>query len=253
MNEQALEIFWKKEEERSFVGWDFSSIHHRTEEEALPWDYKEIVKSHLKSDLQLLDMGTGGGEFLLGLAHPYHLTSVTEAYLPNYELCQQKLGTLGINVQLVEDDHHLSFEDNSFDIIINRHEAYDFQEIHRLLKPGGIFITQQVGRWNNYEFSKMLLQDFTREPIGTNDFSRELEEAEQLGFEIRHKAECFPYLRFFDVGALVYFAKIIEWEFPEFSVKRCMDQLVECHALVEKNGYVESTEHRYLIVAEKKN
>lgn len=252
MTLQALKLFWKSEEERTFTGWDFSSIHHRSGEEELPWAYREMVLEHLKSDQKLLDMGTGGGEFLLELKHPYHMTAVTEAYLPNFELCQKKLGALGIDVQFVKDDQVLPFENNQFDIIINRHEAYDFKEVHRILKPGGKFITQQVGRLNNYEFSKVLLQDFDREPIGTNDFSSELIQAKELGFEIVNQAETFPFLRFYDVGALVYFAKIIEWEFPNFTVERCMDELLKCHEAVENKGYVESTEHRYMIVAVKK-
>ncbi|MNJ78400.1 hypothetical protein D3C77_761450 [compost metagenome] len=33
--------------------------------------------------------------------------------------------------------------------MINRHEAYSVQELNRILKPGGLFITQQVGGQNN--------------------------------------------------------------------------------------------------------
>lgn len=60
------------------------------EEESLPWNYKDIVKSYLKPEYKLLDMGTGGGEFLLSLNHPYENTLVTEAWIPNVKLCQEK-------------------------------------------------------------------------------------------------------------------------------------------------------------------
>lgn len=251
MNANELKAFWVEEEKRTFKGWDFSSIDDRSVEEPLPWSYREIVLSHLTPQCHLLDMGTGGGEFLLSLGHLHEKTAVTEAYLPNYQLCVETLQPLGIEVKLVEEDSNLPFSNEQFDLVINRHESYDLKEIYRILKPGGMFITQQVGRFNNYEFSKTLLQDFEREPIGKNDFKTEVNEAKNLGFNCIRSEEYFPYLRFYDVGALVYFAKIIEWEFPQFSVESCENALLKCHESIEKQGFVESTEHRYLIVARK--
>ncbi|WP_425447216.1 hypothetical protein [Dethiothermospora halolimnae] len=56
---------------------------------------------------------------------------------------------------------------------------------------------------------------------------------------------------FYDIGALVFFVKIIEWEFPGFSVDRCFDRLVELQQRIEKDGYVETTEHRYYMILKK--
>lgn len=78
MNKDKLKELWKKEEENSFKGWDFSHLKNRWIDEKLPWDYREILDKYLKPDYKLLDMGTGGGEFLLTLNHPYNNTSVTE-------------------------------------------------------------------------------------------------------------------------------------------------------------------------------
>ena len=36
--------------------------------------------------MRLLDMDTGGGEFLLSLGHPFERTAATEGYPPNVEL-----------------------------------------------------------------------------------------------------------------------------------------------------------------------
>ncbi len=47
-----------------------------------------------------------------------------------------------------------------------------------------------------------------------------------------------PYA-FFDVGALVWFAKIIEWEFPGFCVDGCLDRLAAAQALLESGGSIE--------------
>ncbi|MDZ5017152.1 SAM-dependent methyltransferase, partial [Clostridium perfringens] len=76
MNYDKLKEQWKIDEEKSFKGWDFSYLDKRWEEEKLPWDYEEILKGYLKPHYNLLDMGTGGGEFLLSLKHPYRNTSI---------------------------------------------------------------------------------------------------------------------------------------------------------------------------------
>lgn len=90
-------------------------------------------------------MGTGSGEFLLTMNHPYNLTSVTEAYTPNIKLCRETLLPLGITVAQTFNDNKLPFDNDVFDIIINRHSSFDLYEVNRVLKSGGYFITQQVG------------------------------------------------------------------------------------------------------------
>ncbi len=251
MKREVLQKIWKKEEDYVFSGWNFSHLNGRTEEETLPWHYRAIVENHLKSTDLLLDMGTGGGEFLRTLSHPHHLTTVTESYLPNVKLCEETLEPFGITVKHVEDDSNLPLDDNAFDIIINRHESFDLSEVYRLLKSGGLFITQQVGMLNNFEFSKVLLDETDKMPKFEHDLESEIKEAQALGFKIVQSDEYFPYLRFFDIGALVYFAKIIEWEFEGFSVDRCLDRLMEMHKQIESEGYIESKEHRYLLVLQK--
>lgn len=63
--------------------------------------------------------------------------------------------------------------------------------------------------------------------------------------------EMHPKLKFYDVGAVVYFAKIIEWEFPDFSVEKCFNELCKLQQELEENGFISSTEHRFIIVAKK--
>lgn len=60
-----------------------------------------------------------------------------------------------------------------------------------------------------------------------------------------------PSIRFLDVGAFVYFAKIIEWEFPGFSVDNAFDTLCQFQSEIEKSGFVQGTEHRFIIAAQK--
>lgn len=99
MNKTTLLKQWLQEEKQAQIhGWDFSHIRNRYEEENdLPWDYFALIKSYLTADQKVLDIDTGGGEFLLSLQHPYQNLSATEAYAPNIQVCKERLLPLGIN------------------------------------------------------------------------------------------------------------------------------------------------------------
>lgn len=71
------------------------------------------------------------------------------------------------------------------------------------------------------------------------------------GFEILDAQECFRQIKFFDVGALVWFARIIEWEFPKFSVDTCLNRLLNAQQILEQNGCIEGKIHRFILVAQK--
>ncbi|WAG61010.1 class I SAM-dependent methyltransferase [Clostridium estertheticum] len=120
MEYMKLKEYWLSEEKKIFEGWDFSYIAERKSEEPLPWNYDKMVHQYLSANSILLDMGTGGGEHLLTLKHPYNNTFATEAYQPNFELCKKTLMPLGIGVRQVFNDNYLPFENDIFDVIINR-------------------------------------------------------------------------------------------------------------------------------------
>ena len=250
MNYAELLQEWEIEENFAFQGWDFSHIDGRWDCPSLPWDYKTIVKSYLKDDHILLDMGTGGGEILLTINHPYKNTYATEAYAPNFELCKRVLSPLGITVAQTYPDDKLPFEKDSFDFIINRHESFDLEEVTRVLKPGGYFFTQQVGNQNDLEFFQMLNDGFIPRYSNhtTDNYTNTLT---RLGYQIIVRDEVTFPVKFFDVGALVYYAKIIVWNFPDFSVKKCFDRLCECRREIETNGFLQGTGHRFLLGARK--
>jgi len=69
--------------------------------------------------------------------------------------------------------------------------------------------------------------------------------------EIIDADEAYRPITFSDIGAFVWFAHIIEWEFPGFSVDKCFDNLLKMQEIVDEKGRVEGTIHRFLIVAKK--
>ena len=253
MTNEELRALWKSEEDCAFIkGWDFSHIRGRYEEEdSLPWDYEAIIRGALKNEMKLLDYDTGGGEFLLSLSHPYENTAATEGYPPNVKLCKERLLPLGIDLRECKDAAHIPFADESFDIIINRHGDFDPTEIKRLLKPGGLFITQQVGSDNDRELVEAVLPG-TPKPFEHENLREQRVRFENAGFEILQTDEAFAPICFYDVGAFVWFARIIEWEFPGFSVDSCFDRLLQMQKTIERDGRIVGTTHRYLIAARKK-
>ena len=74
---------------------------------------------------------------------------------------------------------------------------------------------------------------------------------EKAGFRILRAEETYRPILFYDVGAFVWFARIIEWEFPGFSVERCFDRPLKIQENLEQDGKIQGTIHRYLLIAGK--
>lgn len=257
MNDRSAKLYeeWKKEEEIAHIkGWDFSHIHGKyKEEDELPWDLRETIKKHLNDEMRLLDMETGGGEFLLSLDHPANKTSVIEGYEPNVKYCQEVLLPLGIDFREADGADVLPFEDGSFDVITNRHGDYNVSELQRLLDQGGLFITQQVGAENDKELIELLQPEINDLPYPKQYLKIREQELIDKGFEILESGEVFQPIRFYDVGALVWFARILEWEFPGFSVETHLQNLYKAQEILEAKGVIEGRIHRFYLVARKKS
>ena len=243
---------WKGEEAVAQIhGWDFSHIEGRyREEDRLPWDYRTVIRQYLQPEWRLLDIDTGGGEFLMSLGHPYENTAATENYPPNVRLCRERLLPLGVDFRPADGRGILPFESESFHMVIDRHGDFCPEEIYRVLKPGGVFVTQQVGAENDRELVQLLCGE-TELPFPEQYLDVTQKKFEAAGFQILRGEESFGAIRFFDVGALVWFARIIQWEFPNFSVDTHLEGLLKAQKIMEETGSVEGQIHRFLMVAQK--
>ncbi len=252
MNIEQLKEIWKQEEAVAHIhGWDFSHIQGRYEESALPWDFRAVIQKYRKDAMKLLDMETGGGEFLLSLRHPAGNTAAIEGYPPNVALCKNLLLPLGIDFKQAVGGDRLPFSDDSFDIVTNRHGDYNVSELRRVLKKNGLFLTQQVGAENDRELVRLLLPHISDSPYPKHCLDVKKAELLERGFEVLESGEARQPIRFFDIGALVWFARIIEWEFPGFSVESCFDRLCKAQEILDKNGVVEGSVHRFYLAARK--
>ena len=158
----------------------------------------------------------------------------------------KQLAPLGITVRKTEEDNPLPFADNSFDLVLNRHDSYDVNEVRRVLKPGGYFITQQVGGSNDLRLRALLGNNKTEIP----DFNleNELPRFKNAGFTVNFCDQAYVTDRYFDVGAFVWYAKVLPWEFGNFTVESCLPQLNQLDALCEKQGYIPSVQHRFILI-----
>jgi len=237
--------------ERGFTGWDFGYLTKtsRMQEFPLPWNYYNAVLPYVRETDSLLDMGTGGGELLSTLAPFPKIAYATEAYEPNVPVAKRRLEPYGVEVVRVGLDDLLPFEDNSFQTIINRHESYLPSELLRILKPGGRFITQQVGGFNDREFNEIL----GAPPSEYFDWNleRAVSGLSGAGLAVDYSDEIVTAARFYDLGAVLYYLKAIEWQVKDFTVDRYRGELEEIYRRIEADGYFEATCHRFIVSASK--
>ena len=236
--------------DQPFSGWDFSWVTDtgRMSSGVLPWNYASVVLPYLWGAQAMADLGTGGDEFLSCLRPLPPQTFATEGYAPNVSVARARLEPLGVRVYEIDETDTLPFADTSLDLIINRHESYRPEEVFRALRPGGCFITQQVGGANEKQVSDWLGAPFE---VGWADWSLDVAARglDSAGFTILKRREAVAPTRFYDIGALVYYLKAIPWQIPDFSVARYHDALLRLHARIQADGYLESQSARFLLVA----
>jgi SAM-dependent methyltransferase len=233
-----------------FCGWDFQWLEGRMLQEEPPWDYCSLVRSRLPTTHALLDMGTGGGELLASLAPLPPNTHATETYPPNQLIAQRRLTPLGIAVHAIEEYSPLPFSDAQFDLVINRHDSYQPEEVCRILKPGGTFITQQVSGLNNLELNQALEEECSL-PFTSWGLVTAITGLNQTGLKITRAETAALTTTFMDIGAVVYYLKAIPWQVKGFSPESHAAPLVRLHNIIEQQGHLSTTAHRMLIIAYK--
>ena len=199
----------------------------------------------------VLDMDTGGGEKLLGLRDHWPAKVVaTEGYPPNVELATERLAPHGATVvrAAVSDTESMPFAAGDFDLVLNRHAAFNPGEVGRVLSPGGVFLTQQVhGMW-----AWDLLEAFGAKPQWPDATPEKyVPLLEAAGLTVVTLEEWEGRLVFSDVGAIVYYLKATPWEVPGFSVKTHLRYLLALQERVEAGGELAFYAAKYLIEATK--
>lgn len=135
-------------------GWDFS--HLQVEVEGAKWGFNEKVKEIGQESDSLLDLGTGGGENVIGLAPEFSSLVGIDTSQSMIRKAKSNLKTSGIlNTSFHEmSNHELTFPDQFFHIVTSRHAPFKASEVNRVLCQGGTFITQQVSEEDKLNLKK---------------------------------------------------------------------------------------------------
>lgn len=142
MNELKYKHVYDRVGERN--GWDFSKVKCTAEGEA--WEfYREVARSCKKSDV-LLDIGTGGGEKLLSMAHVALLLVGIDRSADMLKAARDNLiSSKASNVRVLQmNADQLQFPDKFFNVVSCRHAPFHARETARVLADDGLFLTQQV-------------------------------------------------------------------------------------------------------------
>ena len=244
----------------AFEGWNFSAFEARVQVDPDPWDYTARVEALASDARSMADLGTGGGEFLVGLKTRPPLTVATEGWIPNVAVADRNLRPLGVHVIAVEGapdnaaqrfldlEGRLPFCSDSLDLVVDRHEAFRATEVARVLGSGGHFLTQQVGSRNEAELNDAL---GGIPPCLSPTLDEYVEQIERAGLRVVDAQEAFPTKRYLDVGAVVMFLSMIPWQYEGFDASSHRDDLRAIHEVIEREGAFEVHIHRFLLEAMK--
>ena len=223
---------------------------NRMQADAPPWNYRETVIPYMREAKAYVDMGIGNGEAIANFkVIPFH-ANATEKDPANIDAARRRLIGLGIKVHPVASEEDMPFQDGYFQLITSYHTRFDASELYRVARKDCVFITEQIGSGDGIALNQMLE---TRRPPDERQWNlaAALGNLENAGFIVQEARESEPVLRFYDAGALVYYAILHPNMFPGFSVKNKADALYAVQRHIDTHSYATAKAKRFLIIAKK--
>jgi SAM-dependent methyltransferase len=217
------------------------------------WTWPGIVGPHLRGASALLDLGTGEGSVLAALPDLPPLTVATEEWMATVPAAVRTLRPRAISLVVAGGAREntkpaepprpgLPFADQSYDVVLSRHDAFDPVEVRRVLKPGGVFVTQQVG--SDETASVRSLCELKTEPEGW-DLAEAIRQTEAAGLTVTGSGEERPASWFTDVAALIGYLRTIPWSVPELDRSTMHPVFERLHA----RGTLQAVSHRFWLTA----
>ncbi len=250
MSYEELRQLVESVEERR--GWDFSRV--RDAIDPLPWSYGGVVRRYLSPLQRVLDIGTGGGERLIAFAEHFGsgigidadpaMIAVAEENTPSELTCRLKF--------LAMDAAALEFPDASFDVVLNRHAPAYPDEIARVLRPGGVFITQQIGARNHANITALFGcgpgGEYQRDPLQTVQSWADQFAAMELAVRARAEYDV-PYF-YLDAESLIFWMKALPMP-EDFTIERHWQQLDHILTSFWTPRGIATNVHRELLIVQK--
>ena len=235
-------------------GWDFSWFAGRATEQRPSWGYARLLAGRMATAQAALDLQTGGGEVLAEV-----LTSIpavppvlaaTESWPPNLPIARRNLTAFKAIVVAVDDTADLPFPPASFELVASRHPVVTrWDQVHRVLRPGGTYLSQQVGAGSVRELTDAMMGP---QPVHPSRSPMVLvAAAEAAGLEVVDLRQEALRMEFFDIAAVIAFLRKVVWTVPGFSVVAYRDRLARLHTFIERHGPFVAYSQRLLIEAQK--
>ncbi|MGA5065140.1 class I SAM-dependent methyltransferase [Streptomyces exfoliatus] len=248
--ERTFEDLVTEAESAPMEGWDFSWLQGRATEQRPSWGYQRMMGERMAAATAALDIQTGGGEVLAGVPKLPDLAAATESWPPNVAKATRLLHPRGVVVVADEDEPPLPFADEAFDLVVSRHPVTVWwDEIARVLRPGGTYFSQQVGPSSVFELVEYFLGPQTEEVRRARHPDDARRDAEAAGLEVVDLRSESLRTEFLDIGAVIYFLRKVIWMVPGFTVDRYRDRLRELHGRLEADGPFVAHTARFLIEA----
>lgn len=249
--DSAFEELIAEAEAASVDGWDFSWLEGRASEERPSWGYARLLGERMGTAQASLDIQTGGGEVLALSPVMPPLAVATESFPPNVAKATRLLHPRGVAVVADPDEPPLPFASCAFDLVTSRHPATVWwEEIARVLRPGGTYLAQHVGPASVFELIEYFLgpQPEARLERRADDEARA---AVAAGLDIVDLREERLRIEIRDVGAVVYLLRKVIWWVPGFSVDVYRARLRELHDSIQREGAFVAHSTRHLIEAKR--
>ncbi len=129
-------------------------------------------------------------------------------------------------------DRDLPFPDASFDLVTSRHPvSVRWDEVARVLKPGGSYFSQDVGHPSVGELTEFMMgpAPATPEPDQPNrDPKWSVLAAERAGLTVAGLREFHGRMEFNDVAAVVVFLRKVIWIVPGFTMPATATGCARC-------------------------
>jgi SAM-dependent methyltransferase len=233
-------------------GWDFSWFEGRATEQRPSWGYAAMLAERVGRVASVVDLQTGGGEVfdwvLRRATRRPETIAATESWSPNVTVAAGRLAEHSALLVRAADGGGLPLRSASFELAASRHPVTTvWPEIARVLRPGGVFLSQQVGPGSNRELYEFLMGP---QPLNRNrEPTRAVVDAEEAGLEVTDLRQESLETVFFDVAAVVHFLRKVPWTVPDFTIDRYRDRLGELHGQIQQRGHFLAHAERYLIEA----
>jgi hypothetical protein len=223
------------------VGWDFARMN--VLREPVPFEYADIVARYVRPSDEVLDVGTGGGERFSRMAGLFSRGLGIDIDPEMIRLAEQASGAGNLEFRVCS--ARLEDVTAAFPVIINRHAELDLAAITAHLKPGGYFVTQQVGERNMACVQAALGQPARDPPVSA---------AAITSSGLRLVAFCEYDVEYVvrDIESLVFWLSALDMLHADLDGRAALASAATLNQIllghVGERGFV-TNEHRYLAIA----